>query len=211
VCNGTCATGFDDCDTNKQSNGCETNLQNDATHCGGCTTVCKYRSCTSGACNSTVWGNNAITPIPTTTKLAKNTLWTFKLSVTPNGASTTLLQALGMVVVVDGANPSAKVRIGLYSDSGASSPNTLEAQTSPLVTVNGVNEQVLASAVSIASGTHWIAFLADQDIRVHVDAASISWAGASVTFASATTLPSPFPLPTGYTIERGHLFAVTAP
>ncbi|MEO6603630.1 MAG: hypothetical protein ABIQ16_27350 [Polyangiaceae bacterium] len=211
VCNGTCATGYDDCDTNKQSNGCETNLQNDAAHCGGCTNICKYRSCTAGACTATTWGNNAITPVPTTTKLAKNTLWTFKLSVTPNGASTTLLEALGIVVVVDGANPSAKVRIGLYTDSGASSPNTLEAQTSPLVTVNGVNEQVLASAVSIPSGTHWIAFLADQDIRLHVDAASISWAAASVTFAGATSLPSPFPLPTGYSVERGHLFAVTTP
>ncbi|HEY0469273.1 MAG TPA: hypothetical protein VGC79_34005, partial [Polyangiaceae bacterium] len=84
-------------------------------------------------------------------------------------------------------------------------------QTSQLVTVNGVNEQVLASAVSISAGPHWIAFLADQDIRMHMDAATISWAAASVSYASVSALPGTFPLPTGYTIERGHLFAVTTP
>jgi hypothetical protein len=212
VCNGACTAGYGDCDTNKQSNGCETDLQSDATHCGNCTTVCRYRSCLAGACSASTWGNNAVTAGPTTTKLSKNTLWTFKINITPaGGAASTLLQALGMALVVDGANPVANLRIGLYADSGASAPKTLEAQTSPLVTVNGVNEQLLTSAVAIPSGSHWIAFLADQDIRLHVDAATVSYAAASLTYASVSTLPVTFPLPTGYTIERGHMFAVTTP
>jgi hypothetical protein len=212
TCSGTCSAGYADCDTNKQSNGCETDTQSDATHCGNCTTVCRYRSCLTGACNASTWGNNAVTAGPTTTKLSKNTLWTFKINITPaGGAASTLLQALGMVVVVDGANPVANLRVGLYADSGASAPKTLEAQTSPLVSVNGVNEQLLTSAVSIPSGSHWIAFLADQDVRVHVDAATVSYAAASVGYASVSSLPATFPLPTGYTIERGHMFAVTTP
>jgi len=212
-CNGACATGYGDCDSNKLSNGCETDFQSDANHCGNCTNVCKYRSCAAGSCNATTWGNNAITAGPTTTKLTKNTLWTYKISVTPAGGGiSTLLQALGIVIVVDGANPVANLRIGLYSDSGASSPKTLEAQTSQLTTVNGINEQVLASAVSIPTGSHWIAFAADQDIRVHVDAATtVSWAAASVSFGTLSSLPTTFPLPTAYSIERGHLFAVTTP
>src|SRR6478735_84287 len=212
VCNGACNAGYGDCDSNKQSNGCETDLQSDANHCGNCTTVCKYRSCAASVCAGTTWGNNAVTAGPSTTKLAKNTLWTFKINITPaGGGTTTLLQALGLVAVVDGVNPAANLRIGLYGDSGASSPKTLEAQTGPLVTVNGVNEQVLPTPVSVATGAHWIAFLADQDLRIHVDAATVSWAGASLAYASVSTLPTTFPLPTGYTVERGHLFAVTTP
>jgi hypothetical protein len=213
VCNGTCTAGYGDCDTNKLSNGCETDLQSDANHCGSCTSRCKYRSCMAGACTATTSGNNAISVGPTTTKLSKNMLWTYRISITPSGAATTtLLQALGMVVVVDGANPSANLRIGLYADSGANAPRALEAQTTPLVTVNGVNEQVLASALSIPTGFHWIAFLADQDMRVHVDAgAAVSWAAASLTYASASSLPAIFPLPTGFSVDRGHLFAVTTP
>ena len=213
TCNGACTGGYGDCDTNKLSNGCETDLQSDANHCGNCTTRCKYRSCMAGACNASTWGSNAISAGPTTTKLSKNMLWTFRTSITPaGGATSTLLQALGIVVVVDGANPAANLRIGLYSDSGAMAPKTLEAQTTPLVTVNGANEQVLASAVSIPTGSHWIAFLADQDLRVHVDTMPIvSWAAASLSYASTSSLPTAFPLPTGFSVERGHLFAVTTP
>jgi len=213
TCDGTCAGGYGDCDTNKLSNGCETDLQSDANHCGNCTTRCKYRSCVASACSASTWGNNNLSAGPKTTKLSKNMLWAFRISIAPTGgATTTLLQALGIVVVVDSVNPAANLRIGLYTDSGAMAPRTLEAQTTPLVTVNGVNEQVLASAVSIPTGAHWIAFLADQDLRVHVDSTPmVSWAAASVTYASATTLPTSFPLPTGFSVELGHMFAVTTP
>ncbi len=207
-CSGSCATGYRNCDSNLQSNGCETAVDANPNNCGNCNVVCKYRSCVGGACQFSTWGNDATSA--TTTKLGKNMLWTFKINVAPAGASTTMLQALGIVAVVDGVNPAANIRMGLYTDS-ASAPNALEAQTPAFVTTNGRNDRVLTSAVSIPTGSHWIAFLADQDVRVHVDSATTSWASAPVTYASVSALPSTFPLPTAFTIERGHLFAITTP
>jgi len=211
VCSGDCASGYGDCDTNKQTNGCETNTNTNASHCGACGMACKYRSCVSGSCNASTFGNDGL-PGQTTIKLLKNTLWAFKLGITPpGGESTTLLQALGIAMVVDGIDLSAHVRIGLYADSGAGAPKGLEAQTTPLTTVNGRNEQLLSSAVSVSSGSHWLAVVADRDIRVHADTSTNSWANTPLTYANISSLPATFPLPSSTTLERGHLFAVTTP
>jgi hypothetical protein len=211
ACNGTCAADYGDCDSNKQTNGCETPLVADANHCGNCTTVCKYRSCQGSVCVASTWGDNTVTAGPTTTKLVKDKLWAIKIQIAPQGVTTTLLQALGIVVVVNGSNPAANIRMGLYTDSGGGAPNALEAQTTAFVTANGVSERLLASPVSISTGAHWVAFVADQDVRVHADAATVTWISGSVTYAGLTTLPATFPVPSAFTVERGHLFAVTTP
>jgi hypothetical protein len=63
-CTGTCATGFADCNANKRTDGCEINITNNASNCGGCGTVCPARAnamatpcvasaCTIGACIGT--------------------------------------------------------------------------------------------------------------------------------------------------------------
>jgi hypothetical protein len=52
VCNGTCAAGFADCDNNKLTDGCETNLSTDVHNCGACGMVCATgTTCVSGACH----------------------------------------------------------------------------------------------------------------------------------------------------------------
>jgi len=49
-CNPICNTGFDDCDANT-ANGCEANLDTDATNCGGCGITCPTGAvCSAGAC-----------------------------------------------------------------------------------------------------------------------------------------------------------------
>ncbi len=53
---GTCLTGFADCNTNKQLDGCEINLNTDANNCNACGTVCSAnnmatRTCGAGTCN----------------------------------------------------------------------------------------------------------------------------------------------------------------
>ena len=55
---GTCAAGYADCDSNKLSNGCETETQSNPNACGGCNVVCSgnnisNRTCGSGQCNGT--------------------------------------------------------------------------------------------------------------------------------------------------------------
>jgi hypothetical protein len=54
-CNGACSAGFADCNLNKQTDGCESNLAIDPQHCGGCANVCSNNhiatpTCTAGAC-----------------------------------------------------------------------------------------------------------------------------------------------------------------
>jgi hypothetical protein len=48
---GVCATGFADCNGDKQKDGCEVNTQTDPANCGGCTIACASgQSCVAGAC-----------------------------------------------------------------------------------------------------------------------------------------------------------------
>jgi hypothetical protein len=210
TCNGACSTGYDDCDANKQTNGCETHIDVDPNACGNCTNVCKYRTCQGGACVSTVWGNKNVTTAPEDTKLAKDLLWAMPVVISPAGG-TTSLQALGVVVVVNGSNPAVNVKLGLYSNSSGGAPQTLQAQSAAFTTVNGVNEQLLATPVTISQGEYWLALVASGDIRIAADsAATVSWSKATLTYTGGN-LPTTYPLPSPLTVERGHLFAVTAP
>lgn len=55
VCNGACAAGFSDCNDDKQSDGCESNLSNDVNHCGTCATRCAAGfTCESGKCHAKI-------------------------------------------------------------------------------------------------------------------------------------------------------------
>lgn len=62
VCSGACESGFTDCNSNKLTDGCETNTAGDVDNCGGCGNVCSSnhitRACGGGVCNgtcSTTW------------------------------------------------------------------------------------------------------------------------------------------------------------
>ena len=55
VCTGMCAMGFDDCDMNLGSNGCEQDIAGDVDHCGACGKACSGanvvgNACVGGAC-----------------------------------------------------------------------------------------------------------------------------------------------------------------
>ena len=51
-CNGQCASGYADCNTNKQTDGCETPT-NTTSNCGGCGNACDTVHSTGAACNGT--------------------------------------------------------------------------------------------------------------------------------------------------------------
>jgi hypothetical protein len=50
LCNGTCAVGYADCNANKLTDGCETNLLSDSNNCGGCGVLCATHMCLNGVC-----------------------------------------------------------------------------------------------------------------------------------------------------------------
>jgi hypothetical protein len=55
VCIGQCETGFDDCNNDKLTDGCETDLGNDPNNCGACGSVCSVANatavCTGAVCS----------------------------------------------------------------------------------------------------------------------------------------------------------------
>jgi hypothetical protein len=52
-CTGTCNVGFDDCDGNKQTNGCEVSLLTDEQNCGSCGNTCDSgQTCVNGVCGT---------------------------------------------------------------------------------------------------------------------------------------------------------------
>lgn len=55
ACSGACAPGFADCDSDKLTNGCETEIESNAQDCGGCGNVCSAAgvtpACAGGVCS----------------------------------------------------------------------------------------------------------------------------------------------------------------
>jgi hypothetical protein len=50
-CGGRCNPGFDDCNRDFRSDGCEINLASDPANCGACGSVCPQgASCSNGLC-----------------------------------------------------------------------------------------------------------------------------------------------------------------
>ena len=50
-CNGTCATGYADCNGNKRVDGCEININTDAQNCGACGVACGVgKTCVNAVC-----------------------------------------------------------------------------------------------------------------------------------------------------------------
>ena len=49
-CQGPCSAGYADCNGNKRSDGCETDVATSPQHCGGCGQTCPGTRCLAGAC-----------------------------------------------------------------------------------------------------------------------------------------------------------------
>jgi hypothetical protein len=137
------------------------------------------------------------------------------MRINVSSGTTTTLEALGLLAVVDGTNPSTMIRIGLYNElTGA--PNNLVAQTGAFSSANGVNEQLLVTPIQIAPGAYWIAFNAESQagppavsaLRVQVETATTTWYAAAATFGA---FPGVFPVASPVTQGIGHIYAVTAP
>jgi hypothetical protein len=63
VCDGPCASGFEDCDGDKFANGCEVNIATDPKSCGACGKACPpSQRCVSGHCARVVFVSSLTIP-----------------------------------------------------------------------------------------------------------------------------------------------------
>jgi hypothetical protein len=62
TCAGTCQSGWANCNTNLQSDGCETNITNDVSNCGACGRVCSTNHVSSRACSSSTCTGSCSAP-----------------------------------------------------------------------------------------------------------------------------------------------------
>jgi hypothetical protein len=206
ICNGSCATGYADCNSDKLTDGCETHTASDPNNCGTCNTVCKYDECTNGAC-AAVTHTGLIGPGSGDSDALSGRLYYFKITF----ASAGKLAALGAYTSSAGSH----LYLGLYSDFGGA-PQSRVATTSELTSVaGGQTEGVLTSLVSVSATSYWIALNTDapstSTLKVACEGTSttVDWIltaayGPLPSSASLTTASQPsYPIP--------DLYAVTVP
>jgi len=86
-CGGECASGFADCNGNKQTDGCEVNTNSDAANCGACDKACDQgQGCVQGKCTSLFTFSGVAKNVP----IASLAGWTQCFSEIYASASTTL-------------------------------------------------------------------------------------------------------------------------
>ncbi len=73
ICSGTCDPGYADCNGDKRTDGCETDLLNDPASCGACGAVCGTgTSCVAGTCTSPCPGGHCSTTVSQACAYAAN-------------------------------------------------------------------------------------------------------------------------------------------
>ena len=136
-CDGKCEVGYDDCDKDKKTNGCETNLNKDPNHCGKCAdeaSVCPYGVCEDAVCRTGVFGylnsdgTREVTWRPS--RMQGQLLYV---------SEDAMVAGLGIRAVAGGDRPDASFMLGLYETRPDMSPGSRVASTPPM-TVEGLRK-----------------------------------------------------------------------
>lgn len=201
-CTSACNVGWEDCNSNLRTDGCETHTENDPTHCGSCGTHCQYGLCFENKCKYTKWGFSE--PGPFTEDRKPNTFVGTRIRIGIESTPTTLV-ALG----IQTRNGDVNVRIGLYSEVN-NAPSALIAQTEELSSVkNGATEGYVPKTM-IAKGYYWIFFVSTGTLSIATEDAAETWWYSPMSYG---LLPQYTP---GLTLLEndpglGDIYAVTTP
>ncbi len=183
ACTGMCATGFGDCNTDKRTDGCETDTTSNPNHCGICGTVCRYGSCQTSTCAFTRHG--FFSPGASSANRFSATMYCHRIHTTASGR----LAALGINVGVN-ATAGIPFRLALYTSS-SDAPLTLLGQTSDLASVSQAPVESLFSAPTLASADYWLCMLTSATLRVTTEGTLTGpvYSGAFVAGTFPATAP----------------------
>jgi len=208
ICDGRCAFGWEDCDGDQRTNGCETELATSAEHCGACNGPrCPYGVCRAGHCVADARGTLDGQLVH---EWRPHRMYGLRVSI-PDGCS---IVGLGLHAVLGNQDPPPHVRMGLYAPSTSTSrdwPGFRVAETSEITLSEGAGRDAASPSVfggverrvaakQLAGGQYWLFFIADGTVRLHSLAATEYWLASSreADYASMQGMPIsaevPFPL-----------------
>ncbi len=188
TCTGTCQSGFDDCNSDKRTDGCETDTVGNPSNCGMCNRVCPYGVCQNSACASAKYG--FFTVGASSANRFANTMYCSRIFIGAAGK----VAALGVQTVTGAVN----FRLGLYSNS-SNAPLTLIAQTAELTSLANAATEGSVAPTSVALGDHWLCLVSAGTMRITLETATGPTVTGSRTYgafpatAPVLTLASPDP------------------
>ena len=177
TCDGTCATNYLDCDSNKLSNGCEVNKLTDKNNCGNCGNACSGATpnCINGTCASGPSCNTAVLVIGATGSGTSAALVT---ALTSAGLVPTVLTTAPSAY---SGSPAATAFGAVFIDMGSDYSNNMPA----------AGQSSIASAIAAGTGigfTDWAAYTYSNvtanypTLRSNIlFSYSSSWSGSSST------------------------------
>jgi hypothetical protein len=222
-----CEDGYGDC-RKEQDDGCETNLNSDAQHCGGCEgekSVCPYQVCSAGRCETRVEGSlNGAREV----RWGANRMMGMRIAVSRDGT----LAGLGIRLASGGGQPDARFRLGLYEAHGADqgqspadlldataemSLHGLERSWSGMVSEHGGLEMPVTRGRQLyRDKVYWIFLLASDYVDIMSNDVQTTWMVSSeeVPYVGVMSLPDnpiAYSFLTPQTKPRGALYVVTNP
>ncbi len=178
ACSHECTAPWANCD-GAAGNGCETNLDTDASNCGVCTKTCTSNVCRARTClTETRYGNTGPGLGSDIVTFTVGYLAGIQVYIATKSVIT------GFGVVLDSSGTVGNMYLGLYRDV-LGSPSDLVATSGRFVATLGGREVPVAEQVDIEAGNYWLLGAWDEMAKFEVNStAKVPWRYAAHSFGA---------------------------
>lgn len=218
TCDGTCAENRDDCNGDKRSDGCETDLLTDEHNCKRCGNVCDFKSCVGGECQAIPVG------YVTGEKEVRREANRMYGQIVFNSKAATLA-GLGIRLNGDSGYRQAEVKVAVYASTmtqitGKLIRATTEMSTDPatwersgVVPAHGGLAQRVSPYQLEKETFYWLFFLAAQPVYLTSEETEGTWRESELLpYASVESMPETTgPLTITGPSPIGDLYMITTP